>query len=107
MKTSIMQKMYAYITLNPGCTTTQVSEYVNRPSKYVSMWLGRAESKGQVRIVRHGVGRTPNTWVVTNRPVKFNTGETVRAKKPTVGEIRMSRKELENMIAMLSAKLEA
>ena len=107
MKISLIQKMYAYITLNPGCTTSQVCQYIDRPSRYVSGWLARAEAKGQVRAVERGAGRRPTTWAVTNRPVRFNTGETVKAKKPKIGVVHMTQEELKDILAMLAAKLEA
>jgi hypothetical protein len=87
---SKIQLAYAHIMTNPGCNTREVAKIVDRPTTWVGSWLRRAESKGQVRAVVQGAGRRPTTWAVTNRPVKFNTGETVRekpaARKLTVQE---------------------
>lgn len=101
MKTSLIQQAYAFIMTNPGVSTSEVADHIGRSAAMTSGWLLRAERKGRLQVVTRGQpGRSQSTWAITNRPVKFNTGDSVRRR---ANKIVMQKKQVGKLLRQIDA----
>jgi len=105
---TIRQQIYTFLTLNPNSTSAQVGAQVSRSDQYAAKVMHGMKNAGML-LSEKIPGSTAHVWRVSNRAVKFNTGESVRAKakrKPTqLASIRFEISELKDMIARLEKTL--
>jgi predicted transcriptional regulator len=101
LKVSVTQQVFAFVTLNPHCTTQQIAKHISRTVQHTSKVLYGMRMRNMLNA--HGTGgRTGYSYTVTNKAVKFNTGATVVAKRTAQAQRNATlTMQAEQAIAML------
>lgn len=105
---TIRQQIYTFLTLNPNSSTADVADKICRSEQYTVKTMHCMKLAGML-LSEKTAGSLMHTWRVSNRAVKFNTGESVRAKgkrkSNQMSTIRFEISELKAMIQKLEKSL--
>lgn len=100
---TIRQRVYAFCIVNPNCTTAQVAQHINKSAQYTSKAM-HGMKLANMLLSSKKQNSTEHTWRVSNKAIKFNTGESVRQAAVANATRRASVKQ---QIAALEAGLAA
>jgi hypothetical protein len=104
---SIRQQIFSFLTINPNSTSFDVACHINRSDSYAAKVMHGMKRAGML-LSEKLPSTTAHQWRVSNRAVKFNTGESVRQaakRKPKADGMAVIRFEISELKAMI-AKLE-
>lgn len=105
---TVRQTIYSFVTLNPDCSSNDIADHIGHDLSYTSKTIHTMKLAGMLTSDKLP-GTTAHAWRVTNRAVKFNTGETVRKqgkrKSSQMASIRLELSDLKKMIARLEKSL--
>ena len=105
---SIRQQIFSFLTINPNSTSFDVACHINRSDSYAAKVMHGMKRAGML-LSEKLPSTTAHQWRVSNRAVKFNTGETVRKatarKTNQMATIRMELTELKAMMERLTKQL--
>ena len=100
---TVRQQIYAFVTTNANCTTAQVAQHVNKSDSYTAKAMHGMKTANMLLSTKKE-GSTQHLWRVSNKAVKFNTGEGVRQAKNAKATRTATVKQ---QIAALEASLNA
>ncbi len=105
---TIRQQIFSFLTVNPNSSTFDVALHIGKSEQYTVKTMHCMKLAGML-LSEKPAGTLAHEWRVSNRAVKFNTGESVRAKakrKPNqLSTIRMEISELKAMLEKMQKSL--
>lgn len=105
---TIRQTIYTFLTHNPNSSTQDVAAHIGKSDLYTVKSMNTMKKVGMLFSDKIA-GSKSHQWRVSNRAVKFNTGETVRKaaarKTNQMATIRMDLTELKAMMERLTKQL--
>lgn len=105
---TVRQQIYAFVTTNANCTTAQVAQHVNKSDSYTAKAMHGMKTANMLLSTKKE-GSTQHLWRVSNKAVKFNTGEGVRqakaAKAKRTATVKQQIAALEAGLAALKAQI--
>jgi urate oxidase len=108
---SIRQQIYAFVTTNANCTTAEVAQHINKNYLYTVKAMHDMKVKANMLLSTKVEGSKMHLWRVSNKAVKFNTGEGVRqaskAKAARQASVKQQIAALEAGLAALKAQVTA
>lgn len=108
---SIRQQIYAFVTTNANCTTAQVAQHIGKTESYTCKMMNLMKTKANMLLSTKIEGSNKHAWRVSNKAVKFNTGEGVRqankAKAARQASVKQQIAALEAGLAALKAQIKA
>lgn len=100
---TIRQQVYAFVTTNANCTTAQVAQHISKSESYTSKAMHCMKTANMLLSTKKE-NSVQHLWRVSNKAVKFNTGEGARQAKNAKATRTATVKQ---QIAMLEAGLAA
>jgi hypothetical protein len=104
---TIRQQIFSFLTINPNSVTSEVAAHIGKSDLYTVKAMNNMKTFGML-FSDKVQGEKNHTWRVSNRAVKFNTGESVlqaAKRKPKANSMAVIRFEISELKAMI-AKLE-
>jgi hypothetical protein len=108
---TIRQTIYSFVMHNPDCLVADIAAHIGKDLQATSKTVHLMKLAGMLTSDKIE-GSPAHLWRITNRAVKFNTGETLRKawyqrKKASnnMATIRMEIGELKAMLAKLEQTL--
>lgn len=107
---TVRQQIYAFVTTHNNATTEQVAQHVNKSESYTAKAMF-CMKKANMLLSTKIEGSNKHMWRVSNKAVKFNTGEGVRqaskAKAARQASVKQQIAALEAGLAALKAQVTA
>lgn len=108
---TVRQQIYSFVTTNPNCTTAQVAQHISKGEGYTVKMMNMMKTKANMLLSTKINGSNKHAWRVSNKAVKFNTGEGVRqakaAKAKRTATVKQQIAALEAGLAALKAQIKA
>ena len=102
---SIRQQIYAFVTTNANCTTAQVAQHINKSEQYTVKAMHSMKVQANMLLSTKIDNSLQHVWRVSNKAVKFNTGETVRQVTKRKASVKQQIAALEAGLAALKAQI--
>ena len=107
---TVRQKIYAFVTTHNNVTTAQVAQHICKSESYTAKAMFCMKTANMLLSTKME-GTQAHMWRVSNKAVKFNTGEGVRqaskAKAKRNASVKQQIAALEAGLAALKAQVAA
>ena len=101
---TVRQKIYAFVTTHNNVTTAQVAQHICKSESYTAKAMFCMKTANMLLSTKME-GTQAHMWRVSNKAVKFNTGETVRQVTKRKASVKQQIAALEAGLAALKAQI--